>query len=62
MVEFDGIRDCPRIIKLGIDDKNFLDLTAEEILRRINDKEIKEQVNVMVLADQDTQLIDFLEE
>ena len=62
LVEFDGIRDCPRIIKEGIDDKNFLDLTAEEILRRINDKEIKEQVNVMVLADQDTQLIDFLEE
>ena len=62
LVEFDGIRDCPRIIKEGIDDKNFLDLTAEEILRRINEKEIKEQVNVMVLADQDTQLIDFLEE
>ena len=27
-----------------------------------NDKEIKEQVNVMILADQDTQLVDFLEE
>ena len=62
LVEFDGIRDCPRIIKEGIDDKNFLDLTLEEILRRINDKEIKEQVNVMILADQDTQLVDFLEE
>ena len=62
LVEFDGIRDNPRIIKENIDDKNFLDLTLEEILRRINSKEIKEQVNVMVVADQDTQLIDFLAE
>ena len=51
-----------RIIKEGINDGDFLDLTLEEILRRINNKEIKEQVNVMAVADQDTQLIDFLAE
>ena len=62
LVEFDGIRENPRIIKEGINDGNFLDSTLEEILRRINNKEIKEQVNVMVLADQETQLIDLLEE
>ena len=62
LVEFDGIREWPRVIKDGINDGNFLDLTLEEILRRINSKEIKEQVNVMVVADQDTQLIDFLAE
>ena len=62
LVEFDGIKEWPRVIKDGINDGNFLDLTLEEILRRINSKEIKEQVNVMVVADQDTQLIDFLEE
>ena len=50
------------IIKEGINDGDFLDLTLEEILRRINNKEIKEQVNVMAVADQDTQLIDFLAE
>jgi len=62
LVEFDGIRENPRIIKEGINDGNFLDSTLEETLRRINNKEIKEQVNVMVLADQETQLIDLLEE
>ena len=62
LIEFDGIRDYPRIIKEGINDGNFLDLTLAEILRRINDKEIKEQVNVMLLADEETQLIDFLAE
>ena len=60
LVEFDGIRDLPRVIKEGIDDKNFLEATLEEILRRIQNKEIKEQVSVMVVADQETQLIDLL--
>ena len=62
LVEFDGIRDFPRVIKEGINDGNFLDLTLAEIMRRINNKEIKEQANVMVLADPETQLVDFLEE
>jgi hypothetical protein len=62
LVEFDGIKEWPRIIKEGINDGNFLNLTLEEILRRINSKEIKEQVNVMVVADQETQLVDFLAE
>ena len=62
LVEFDGIKDAPRIIKEGINDGNFLDLTLGEILRRINEKEIKEQVNVMVVADDETQLVDFLAE
>lgn len=62
LVEFDGIRESPRIIKDGIDDMNFLDTTANEILRRIQNKEIKEQVSVMVVADAETQLVDFLEE
>ena len=62
LVEFDGVKESPRIIKEGINDGNFLDLTLEEIMRRINNKEIKEQANVMVLVDPETQFIDFLEE
>ena len=62
LIEFDGIRDYPRLIKDGIDDKKFLDATLEEILRRINNKEIREQVSVMVVADAETKLVDFLEE
>ena len=62
MFEFDGIKEAPSIIKENIDDKNFLDETLKEILKRIENKAIKEQVNVMVVADPDTQLVDFLAE
>ena len=62
LIEFDGIKDSPSIIKDKIDDSNFLDETLTEILKRINNKVIKEQVNVMIVADPETQLIDFLAE
>ena len=62
LIEFDGIKEAPSIIKENIDDKNFLDETLKEILKRIENKAIKEQVNVMVVADPDTQLVDFLAE
>ena len=62
LIEFDGIKDAPSIIKDKIDDNNFLDETLKEILKRINNNSIKEQVSVMIVADPDTQLIDFLEE
>ena len=62
LIEFDGIKDAPSIIKENINDTNFLDETLKEIMDRINSKVISEQVNVMVVADPDTQLIDFLAE
>ena len=62
LIEFDGIKDKPSIIKDKIDDINFLDETLKEILKRIHNNAIKEQVNVMIVADPDTQLIDFLAE
>ena len=62
LVEFDGIKNAPSLIKDKIDDSNFLDETLKEILKRINSNAIKEQVNVMIVADPDTQLIDFLAE
>ena len=62
LIEFDGIKESPSIIKDEIDDSNFLDETLKEILKRINNKVIKEQVNVMIVVDPDTQLIDFLAE
>ena len=60
LVEFDGIKEAPSLIKENVNDSNFLDETLKEILKRIQNKIIKEQVNVMVVADSDTQLIDFL--
>ena len=62
LIEFDGIKDAPSVIKENINDTNFLDETLKEIMNRINSKAINEQVNVMVVADPDTQLIDFLAE
>ena len=62
LIELDGIKDKPSIIKDKIDDSTFLDETLKEILKRIQNNVIKEQVNVMVVADPDTQLIDFLAE
>ena len=62
LIEFDGIKDAPSIIKDKIDDESFLDEAMKEILKRINNNSIKEQVNVMLVADPNTQLIDFLEE
>ena len=62
LVEFDGIKDSPSLIKEKIDDSNYLDEALKEILKRIESKAIDERVNVMIVADPDTQLIDFLEE
>ena len=63
LVEFDGIKEAPSIIiKENVDDSNFLDEALKEILRRIENKIIKEQVNVMILADPQTNLVDFLAE
>ena len=62
LIEFDGIKEAPSIINEKIDDSNFLDETLKEILKRINNKVIKEQANVMIVADPDTQLVDFLAE
>ena len=62
LVEFDGIKDSPSLIKENIDDSNYLDETMKEILKRIEKNAIDERVNVMIVADPDTQLIDFLEE
>lgn len=62
LIEFDGIKELPSVIKDKIDDSNFLDETLKEILKRINNKVIKEQANVMIVADPETQLIDFLAE
>ena len=62
LVEFDGIKDSPSLIKENIDDTNYLDETMKEILKRIEKNAIDERVNVMIVADPDTQLIDFLEE
>ena len=62
LIEFDGIKEAPSIIKDNVNDSNFLDETLKEILKRIKNKVIKEQCNVMVVADTDTQLIDFLAE
>ncbi len=62
LIEFDGIKEAPSIIKENVNDSNFLDETLKEILKRIKNKVIKEQCNVMVVADPDTQLIDFLAE
>ena len=61
-LDIDSIKDKPSIIKDKIDDINFLDETLKEILKRIHNNAIKEQVNVMIVADNDTQLIDFLAE
>ena len=62
LVEFDGIKEAPSLIKENIDDTNYLDETMKEILKRIEKNAINERVNVMIVADPDTQLIDFLEE
>ena len=62
LIELDGIKDAPSIIKENIHDNNFLDETLKEIMNRINTGVIKEQCNVMLVADPDTQLIDFLAE
>ena len=62
LIELDGIKAKPSIIKDKIDDSNYLDETLKEILKRINNNVIKEQVNVMIVADPDTQLVDFLAE
>ena len=62
LIEFDGIKDKPSIINDKIDDTTFLDETLKEILKRIENNVIKEQVNVMIVADPETQLIDFLDE
>lgn len=62
IIEFDGIKDAPSIIKENVNDKNFLDETLKEIMKRIENKVINEQVNVMIVADSDTQLVDFLAE
>ena len=62
LIEFDGIKDKPSIINDKIDDGTFLDETLKEILKRIEKNVINEQVNVMIVADPDTQLIDFLAE
>ena len=60
LVEFDGIKEAPSIIKENIDDQSFIDETFNEILKRINNKSIYEQVNVMFVADDKTGLIDLL--
>lgn len=62
LVRFDGLKDAPTVIEENIDDSNFLDKTAEHILSLINNKQIKEQVSVMIVADPDSQVVDLLEE
>ena len=60
LVEFDGMKEAPSIIKENCNDKNFLDEALIEIMRRIENKEIKEQASVMLVVDPDTKLVDLL--
>lgn len=60
--ELDGIKNGPVKIKEGITWESFMDETTKEVMRRVNDGEISYKINVLICADANTQLIDFLEE
>ena len=60
LVEFDGLKEAPSIINEKIDDSSFLDSALKEIMKRIENKEIKEQASVMLVVDPDTKLVDLL--
>jgi ubiquitin carboxyl-terminal hydrolase L3 len=60
--ELDGIKNGPVIIKEGVTWETFMDEMAVEVMRRVNEGEIHEQINALICADDKTQLIDFLED
>lgn len=58
LYELDGLQSGPYLVKENVKYEQFVDETAKEILRRIQDQEIKEEINVMMVADDKSELID----
>ena len=62
LYELDGIKDGPYLLKENVKHSEFLDETTKIIMERINNKEIKEHVSVMIVYDDKSLVTDFLAE
>ena len=59
VIELDGIKNGPYLIKKDVKSEDFLDIVTKEILRRVQEKEIKEQISVLLCANSESNIIDF---
>lgn len=62
LYELDGLTAGPYLVKENVKCEQFVTETANEILRRIQDQEIKEEINVILVADDKSELIDLFME
>ena len=62
LYELDGIKEGPYLLKENVKYSEFLDETSKIIMERINNKEIKEHVSVMIVYDDKSLVTDFLAE
>jgi hypothetical protein len=62
LYELDGIKKGPFLLKENINYTEFLDETSKIIMKRIENKEIDENVNVMIVYDDKSLVTDFLAE
>lgn len=60
LIELDGMKNGPVVLKEGITWENYLDETMKIIMQGIEYGLIKEQVSVMLVADENSQLVDLL--
>jgi hypothetical protein len=62
LYELDGIKKGPFLLKENVNYTEFLDETSKIIMKRIENQEIEENVNVMIVYDDKSLVTDFLAE
>ena len=62
IIELDGLKNGPYVIKDNVNKDDFIKVTSNEILRRVREHEINEGINVMLLYDKRCFLTNLLEE
>ena len=59
LYELDGLKKGPYCVKENVKSDEFMDAATKEIMRRVQEKEINEQISVMMCCDENSKVVDF---
>lgn len=62
LYELDGLKKGPYCVKENVKSDEFMDAATKEIMRRVQEKEINEQISVMICCDENSKVVDFFAE